>query len=494
MEIRMLQKPELLPALHLVWEVFAEDIACTYTPEGVAEFQRFIKYENMLPQMLDGRIVFFGAFEEGALQGVLAAKREGHICLFYVKKSCQGKGTGRRLFTEAVNYFAGRPGISRMTVNAAPGAADKYEHMGMRRLDSEQEKNGIRYVPMEMLLYRQDMQYTSSYMQPEKGNKNTGLIIGGIIAGVLLLIVFMIAGVMVMRTAYSRARDSFGNQAGQWSDDPMAPDSPLWDERDKYGDDGEEDSDSQPSNLSGSYSIPAYIADDLTYEIEEGSYNFSDTEKKSMIITFDVKYPDIQGLDAQTGAKINEEIKKCAMSTVNRIYENPSAEFKEKMLGIENPILASLVTYKVCYASNDFISIVFEETGAEGDPNESVQYLRTLNIGIKDGKVYEVKDIVNLDGKFVEEWLETMRDEANEVNFLAELDEDDMIKTLGGESIDGNYVANFFVDKYGIEIGYDLNYVSGDPANLGYVWVTAPFTFEEIKPYRKNQDFWKFFD
>ena len=123
------------------------------------------------------------------------------------------------------------------------------------------------------------------------------------------------------------------------------------------------------------------------YDDAHGSYTFTDTEKKSMIISFDVKYPDIQGLDAQTGAKINEEIKKCAMSTVDRIYENPSAEFKEKMLGIENPILASLVTYKVCYASNDFISIVFEETGAEGDPDESVQHLRTLNIGIKDGKV-----------------------------------------------------------------------------------------------------------
>ena len=118
---------------------------------------------------------------------------------------------------------------------------------------------------------------------------------------------------------------------------------------------------------------------------------------------------------------------------------------------------------------------------------EQILILRKLNIGIKDGKVYQVKDIVNLDGKFAEEWLEAMRDEAGEVNFLAELDEDDMIKTLGGESIDGNYMVNFF------EIGYDLNYVSGDPADLGYVWVTAPFTFEEIKPYQKDMEFWKFF-
>ena len=46
MEIRMLQKSELLPALHLVWDVFAEDVAPGYGPEGVKEFQKFIKYDN----------------------------------------------------------------------------------------------------------------------------------------------------------------------------------------------------------------------------------------------------------------------------------------------------------------------------------------------------------------------------------------------------------------------------------------------------------------
>ena len=49
MEIRILNQQEILPALHLVWEVFAEETAPRYTPEGVAEFQKFIKYENLLP-------------------------------------------------------------------------------------------------------------------------------------------------------------------------------------------------------------------------------------------------------------------------------------------------------------------------------------------------------------------------------------------------------------------------------------------------------------
>ena len=43
MEIRILMQQEILEALHLTWDVFAEDVAPAYTPEGVAQFQEFIK-------------------------------------------------------------------------------------------------------------------------------------------------------------------------------------------------------------------------------------------------------------------------------------------------------------------------------------------------------------------------------------------------------------------------------------------------------------------
>ena len=42
MDIRILNEQEILPALHLVWEVFAADTAPQYTPEGVGDFQYFI--------------------------------------------------------------------------------------------------------------------------------------------------------------------------------------------------------------------------------------------------------------------------------------------------------------------------------------------------------------------------------------------------------------------------------------------------------------------
>ena len=93
MEIRILNQQEILPALHLVWEVFAEETAPRYTPEGVAEFQKFIKYENLLPMLQSGGIIFFGAYEGPELTGTLALMSDGHIALFFVRKNWQRKMT-----------------------------------------------------------------------------------------------------------------------------------------------------------------------------------------------------------------------------------------------------------------------------------------------------------------------------------------------------------------------------------------------------------------
>ena len=70
---------------------------------------------------------------------------------------------------------------------------------------------------------------------------------------------------------------------------------------------------------------------------------------------FDVKYPQITGVEGENIDNINEMLKDCAMSTVNTLYLAPSDSMKEKMLEESNPFLGSLVTYKVSYAGEDFI-------------------------------------------------------------------------------------------------------------------------------------------
>ena len=113
---------------------------------------------------------------------------------------------------------------------------------------------------------------------------------------------------------------------------------------------------------------------------------------------------------------------------------------------------------------------------------------------LKDGKIYEVKDMVGLNSGFLDEWLEEMRDEAENDAFLSEISKDEMKAALEGNGKDGIYSEAFFVHDGGIEVGYSLDYPEGDPHDLGYVWVTAPFDFDEIEEFISDRDFWNRLD
>lgn len=479
MEIRILNQQEILPALKLVWEVFVQDIASSYTPEGVAQFQKFIKYDSINEMYQRGEITFFGAFDEEEMKGTLAVKSSGHICLFFVKSECQGQGIGKMLFQEMYNYCVQKLRVNKITVSAAPGALTQYLHLGMRQTGEERIESGIRYIPMEMYA-------NPGLVRPVGKKTKTPVIVALIIAGVVLLLAALIGGVVLIKGLYEKTARQI--ESGQiWEDD-----YDDWDEL-PDGDEGrgDKDEESEEDTLAGLQAVPEYIAENLPYEIKDDEYAYADSDKKNTVIEFNVKYPRIEGLEGKNTEQINAVIKNCAMQTVDKIYENPTDEVKEKVLAESSPILVSYVTYKVCYANADFISIAFEDVSYQGSYVDYHVNLRTLNINLKDGIVYNVRDIVKLNDEFLDEWLDEMQEEAENDMFLSELTKEEMKKALEGESSDGVYVANFFVDRDGIEIGYDLNYTQDDSHDLGYAWVTAPFDFDEIKDYRTDSAFWK---
>lgn len=484
MDIRRLGQNELLPALHLAWEVFADEIAPTVSPEGVESFSKFIKYDYISQIWQRGHLIFFGAYEDGEICGMLALRADGHIALFFVKKQYQGRGAGRMLFGAAYHCCAELLLADRMTVNAAPGAVEKYIHMGMRPAGQEQEKDGMRYVPMEM--------YVNLKMVAPRGGKSKAPWIALGVYALVFMLVLTAAGLNAARIW----RDESWGDGGAYDDYLDEPD--FWEE---YGDslpddytdeyDGGEYGGYEEEEPTGIDAIPEDIAGDLSYEIEEETYTFSDEEKQSMVIEFHVNYPKISGL-ADKGAeeKVNKILKARAMETVKRIYEDPAPEIKERVLGENNPVLVSYVEYKVSYASEDLLSVVYDDLSYEGGQNYASQHLRTCNISLKNGTAYEVRDIVSLNSGFVDLWLSVMRNETNDSAFLSELDQEEMKKALEGDSKEGVYVVNFFLDADGIEIGFDLNYEEGDPNDRGYVWVTAPFTLDELREYASGSTFW----
>lgn len=483
MEIRTLESRELIPALHLVWDVFVEDVAPSYTQQGVAEFQEFVKYENMNRMYQNHEMILWGAYEDTQLCGMIAVMKNGHICLFFVKKEWQGKGVGKMLYQTVYNYCAQQLRVDRITVNATPASVDKYRHLGMQIEEPEQEVNGIRFVPMGVFV-------TMGMVQSATPKKSTAIIIAAV-AGIILVLIIIMSVFFLARAVYYGAyplEEHFRDYSGEYYDAPR--DGGFFDEYDDYGSFDDGYGNGSGSQVPGLETIEAYEEPNLSYEIKEDAYEFQDEEKQSTLIAFQVHYPQLSSSAGTDYTKVNEAIKRCAMATVDEIYTNPSEEVKENVLKSEIPVLVSIVTYKVCYASEDFLSIGFQDEHAKGDYNLYNSDLRTINIGLKDGKIYTVKDIVSLDDSFMKEFLDEMRDEAQNDAFLSELSMDEMKNTLDGDSMGGIYTANFFVTNDGIEIGYDLNYPADDTHDLGYIWVTAPFDFKKIEPYIIDEDFW----
>lgn len=527
MNIRKIQVQELLPALHLAAEVFAEDVAPAYTEEGVANFHEFISYDSFRTMFERGEVAVFGAFEGVQICAMIAVTNTGHISLFFVRKPFQRHGIGKLLYHVAVAYCMREIRCPKITVNAAPQAVEAYEHLGMHKIAEEQESDGIRYVPMEADLvqtayssnqntehfdqgayqyhqnptqngpqaYSYGQQPGGTYGQQlqRPGKRSSWPVVVGIALVVVLIVVAIGGAVLFGGFIYHKAKEDVGitNEApydddGDWDDD--------WDDdTDDYGDNSDQDNGTQTpaqkSDASGIDQIEAYKAKGLPYQIKDKTYSFRDSEKQSTIIDFNVVYPQLSGKNQKQIKKINSVIEKCAMSTVNAIYTHPSEDIKQKVIEAQTPALISYVKCKVSYASDDFISIVFEDTSARGEYSEYQTDLRTLNIRLSDGKVYEVKDVVRLDEKFLSDWVKEMRDETDDNSFLSELNTEQMKQALEGKN--ELYEPNFFVDEEGMEIGFNMNVSDSAKNTQKYAWVTAPYDFDEIEPYIADQGFFQ---
>ena len=230
--------------------------------------------------------------------------------------------------------------------------------------------------------------------------------------------------------------------------------------------------------------------EDCGYEVTEDNYTYTADNTSSTTIQFEVYYPQVDGLDAAVQESVNAALQDCALASVDKLYLDPSDEMKEKVLGEEYPVLASFVEYKVTYQSQSLLSVVFQDYSYEGSESDYHVALRCVNINLQDGTLYEVKDIVSLDDHFVSAWAEGMRDEADDDTLLSELNTEDMKAVLGGDTKDGVYEPEFFVDAEGLEIGLSFRYPADSQDDRGYAWVTAPFEFDEIAAFASDSSFW----
>lgn len=134
-------KPDELPQLAaLARASFAEAIAPLLSAEGRAEYQRFASEAAVAERDAAGH-AFFACEDGGRLVAMAEVRDDAHLVMLFVAPEHQGRGWGARLLAHVL-----AAGVE--TVHASPNARAFYAQAGFEALQAEQEKNGIRFVPM----------------------------------------------------------------------------------------------------------------------------------------------------------------------------------------------------------------------------------------------------------------------------------------------------------------------------------------------------------
>lgn len=474
---------EVVAGLHLVWDVFIRENAGSCTQQGIEEFARFIKMENFMPLVERGEMIVFGVVEGQELGGIGAVQSDGHISLLFVRPDLRRRGIAKALVNEMCRFCTMQLALMRITVNASVVSTEAYHHMGFRDLAPVQEKDGIRFVPMELMVSPANVR-PSHY-----GKKHTGLFIGIAVTAVIFLIFLgLLFGKIIINFSNADRNRQDSSQIFEYDPNGDGSFGDLFG-GDESGENGESESSEEAQGIEA---IEGYEAENLPYTITEENYTyFSNGNKGEYPMQFDVKYPQITGVEGENIDKINEMLKDCAMSTVNTLYLDPSDSMKEKMLEESDPFMASLVTYRVSYAGEDFISVAFNDIYYAGNTSSQYCDLRTRNIRISDAKQFEVSDIVDLSDAFMQDWMKKMKGEAPSAEVLSNVKLNDFRQILNGEILENRYFDAFFVDKDGIEIGITYHYPGdGKESTAESGWITAPFNMKEIIEYKTDSEFW----
>lgn len=143
-EIKQLVNKEKDKALLFAKRVYIESKDESYSEQGIETFCNFVNNKEITKSFK-----IYGAFENNALKGVIATdKRKRHINLFFVDKSSQGKGIGKKLMAIVIENNEN----SFITVNSSRYAVPIYEKLGFVKIEDEKKQDGLKFTPMKLIL------------------------------------------------------------------------------------------------------------------------------------------------------------------------------------------------------------------------------------------------------------------------------------------------------------------------------------------------------
>ncbi|MCM1047027.1 MAG: GNAT family N-acetyltransferase [Clostridiales bacterium] len=151
-KIRSAYRDEWDDAMELAWKTFLRFEADCYTQEGIRNFEDFITDTTLHNMFIMGEYQMFVALDDKKIVGMITLRNSSHISLLFVDEKYHRKGIGRALILYLQKYLLSEMGIGKVTVNAAPYGVGFYHKLGFRDLRPEEERDGIKYTPMEFVL------------------------------------------------------------------------------------------------------------------------------------------------------------------------------------------------------------------------------------------------------------------------------------------------------------------------------------------------------
>jgi GNAT superfamily N-acetyltransferase len=147
---RAMQPGEESTVCEMIAHVFYAFVAPEYTEPGIQEFLKYVQPEALRQRTQENHFVLV-ALHQGRTVGVIEMRNHDHVSLLFVDGAFHRQGISRELLRRALNICLNRHAtLTTLTVNSSPYAVEAYQRLGFVIARPEQEKNGIRFVPMTL--------------------------------------------------------------------------------------------------------------------------------------------------------------------------------------------------------------------------------------------------------------------------------------------------------------------------------------------------------
>ena len=127
----------------------------TLDPQGIGaeDFFETIRPSSIAEYIADSNVLYFTAFIDNELAGVVAIRDNEHLLHLFVAHKFQQQGIAKELWTfamEAAIRAGNKSGF--FTVNSTEYAVPVYERFGFKATGQRVEANGIAFVPMKLTI------------------------------------------------------------------------------------------------------------------------------------------------------------------------------------------------------------------------------------------------------------------------------------------------------------------------------------------------------